>query len=115
MASDLTEQVVAELCAYLGNDTCTTTETADKLIALITEANIQKIKAIDEHLPSSESDRYQFRSGMKWEAIRALGEGDAPWEEINDGVWEPMTGAPSESLLKAFPHCYRLVKGKVKE
>ena len=36
--SEITEQVVAELCSYLGNDTCTTTETADKLIALVSGA-----------------------------------------------------------------------------
>ena len=37
--SKLREQAIAELCAYLGNDTSTTTEAADKLITLITKAN----------------------------------------------------------------------------
>ena len=44
--SDLTEQVIAELCAYLGNDTSTTTEAADKLIALITEACIKSVSRL---------------------------------------------------------------------
>ena len=73
MVSELTEKVVGQLYDYY-HDKYTTKETATELIALITEACVQKIKAIDEHLPSSESDRYQFRSGMKWEAIRALSE-----------------------------------------
>ena len=38
--SKLREQVIAELCAYLGNDTSTTTETADKIIALVVDATI---------------------------------------------------------------------------
>ena len=68
--SELTEQVVAELCAYLGNDTCTTTETADKLIALVIKACIDALR-ID--LPNQHE--------MYWQAIydstqliRALGE-----------------------------------------